>query len=324
MKVFVSRIIPEVGINLIKDNGFDIEIWQEDRPMTQDELIYHSKKSDALLCMLSDKIDKTFLEKCKHLKVISQFAVGFDNIDIETATELKIPIGNTPDVLSEATADLAFTLMMMVSRKAIHNYKKILNNEWTYFKPTEDLGFELKNKTLGIFGLGRIGYEMAKRCKGAYNMKIIYHNRSQRIDLEKDLDSKYVSFNELLSQSDILSVHSSLNNSTKEIFNLLSFKKMKKNSIFINTARGGIHNESDLIKALELNIIWGAGLDVTNPEPMNSNNPLLFMPNVAVLPHIGSATEEARNGMSYLSSKNIIEVLKGQKMCNIVNHEIYN
>ncbi|MFN8576800.1 MAG: D-glycerate dehydrogenase [Candidatus Sericytochromatia bacterium] len=324
MKVFISRIIPEVGINLIKDNGFDLEIWQEDRPMTQDELIYHSKKSDALLCMLSDKIDKKFLEECKHLKVISQYAVGFDNIDIKTATELKIPIGNTPDVLSESTADLAFTLMLMVSRKALHCHKKILNSQWTYFKPTEDLGIELKNKTLGIFGLGRIGFEMAKRCKDAYNMNIIYNNRSRNIDLEEKLNAEYVSFDNLLKQSDILSVHSSLNESTKEIFNLSAFQKMKKDSIFINTARGGIHNEKDLIKALEMNLLWGVGLDVTNPEPMNYDNPLLFMSNVTILPHIGSATKESRDGMARLSTENIILALKGQRVCNIVNPEIYN
>lgn len=324
MKVYISRIIPKVGIDLIKDNGFDLEVWEEDRPMTQEELIYYSKKSDALLCMLSDKIDKKFLEECKHLKIISQYAVGFDNIDIKTATSLKIPIGNTPDVLSEATADLAFTLMLMVSRKALYCYKKILNNQWTYFKPTEDLGIELKNKTLGIFGLGRIGFEMAKRCIGAYNMNIIYNNRSRNEYLEEKLSAKYVDFDTLLKQSDILSVHSSLNESTKEVFNISAFQKMKKNSIFINTARGGIHNEKDLIKALEMNLLWGVGLDVTNPEPMNSNNPLLFIPNVTILPHIGSATKEARDGMARLSAENIIFALKDKKVPNIVNPEIYN
>lgn len=323
MKVYVSRVIPQIGIDLLKNNDFEVEVWHEDRPMTIDELNFHSKNSDALLCMLSDKIDQSFLEQNKHLKVISQFAVGFDNIALSTATKLNIPIGNTPDVLSDATADTAFTLMMVVSRKAFYMHKKIISNEWSFFKPTANLGIEVKNKTLGIFGLGRIGFEMAKRCKGAYNMKIIYYNRSNNYEAEKELDAKKVSFQELLSQSDVLSVHSSLSDETKEIFNLSAFKQMKETAIFINTARGQIHNEIDLITALNENIIWGAGLDVTNPEPMKPDNPLLFMPNAAVLPHIGSATEEARNGMSKLAAKNIIAGLIGERLPHIVNPEIY-
>ena len=212
--------------------------------------------------------------------------------------------------------------MIAASRKMFFMHKKIEKGEWKHFTPTSNLGMELKNKTLGVFGLGRIGIEMAKRCKGAYNMNVIYHNRKQNTEAEKLLDAKYVSFDELLAQSDILSVHSILSEATKGIFNKAAFDKMKSSSIFINTSRGGVHNEEDLIQALNEGRIWGAGLDVTNPEPMDKDNPLLNMENVAVLPHIGSATVEARNGMSRLAAENIIEFYKNDRIPHFVNPEV--
>ena len=223
--------------------------------------------------------------------------------------------------MSDATADVAFGLMIATSRKMFYMYNTIIKGEWAFFRPLANLGIELKNKTLGIFGLGRIGLQMAIRCKGAYNMKIIYCNRNRNAEAEKLLEAKYVRFEELLKQSDVLSVHSILNNETRNIFNKDAFIKMKPGSIFINTARGGIHNEDDLLEALNTGSIWGAGLDVTNPEPMKSTNPLLYMPNVAVLPHIGSATVEARNEMSRLAAVNIIEFYKHNNIPNIVNPE---
>ncbi|MBN1398188.1 MAG: D-glycerate dehydrogenase [Bacteroidetes bacterium] len=324
MKVFISRDIPAQGIELMRNEGLEVTVWKVDRPMTQPELIENAKQSDALLCVFSDKIDKLFLNECRHLKVIAQLAVGYDNIDIDEATRLRIPIGNTPDVLSEATADAAFLLMLAASRKAFHLHKSIIKGEWTFFRPKANLGIELRNKTLGIFGLGRIGTEMAKRCKGAYQMDVIYCSRSRNSSAEELLQARKVEFDELLSQSDVLSVHCSLNETTNGLFNKEAFHKMKRSAIFINTARGTIHNEKDLIDALSERIIWGAGLDVTNPEPMRPSNPLLSMENVAVLPHVGSATIEARNAMSRLSAENIIHGLRGEKLPNIVNPGIYN
>src|SRR5690606_33045899 len=199
-----------------------------------------------------------------------------------------------------------------------------IKGEWTYFKPKANLGIELKNKTLGIFGLGRIGIEMAKRCKGAYNMDIIYTNSKPNLDAEKEIDARYVDFQTLLLESDVISVHSSLNKQTEGIFNKDAFSKMKPTSIFINTSRGMVHNELDLIEALNTNSIWGAGLDVTNPEPMLPNNPLLEMENVCVLPHIGSATIEARNDMARLAATNIIEYYKNNNVPHIINPEVLN
>lgn len=190
MKVFISRDIPSIGIELLRKEDLDVIICPVDKPLTQPELIEYAKQSDALLCMFSDTIDKHFLNECKHLKVIAQYAVGYDNIDVTEATRLRIPISYTPDVLSEATADIAFLLMLAVSRKAFHLHKLIARNEWTFFRPKAHLGIELKNKTLGIFGLGRIGMEMAKRCKGAYNMNVLYCNRSRNNIAEEQLQAR--------------------------------------------------------------------------------------------------------------------------------------
>ena len=324
MKIFISRDIPIIGIELLRKEGHDVTVYQVDRPLTQSELMENAKQHDALLCMFSDNIDKVFLNECKHLKVISQYAVGYDNIDIAEATRLRIPVGITPDVLSEATADVAFLLMLAASRKAFHLHKTIGQGEWTFFRPKANLGIELKNKTLGIFGLGRIGGEMAKRCRGAYHMNILYCNRSRNPAAEELLQARKVEFDELLAQSDVVSVHCSLNEATKGIFDKSAFYQMKRTALFINTARGSIHNEKDLIDALNERVLWGAGLDVSDPEPMRPHNPLLSMENVAVLPHIGSATVEARNAMARLSAENILFGLQGVRFPNMVNPEIYN
>jgi glyoxylate reductase len=319
MKVFITSVILEKGLQVLQNAGVSYTQWTEERGLSAEELIEHCKHYDALLSVGSNKIDKNFLNACSHLKVISLHAVGYDNVDIAEATRLKIPVGNTPGVLSNATADTAFLLMLATSRKAFYLHKTIEKDQWKFFNPGANLGIELYGKTLGIFGLGNIGYEMAKRCKGAYGMNIIYHNRHANAMAEKDLGAKKVSFDELLQQSDVLSVHTAFTPETKEIFSAATFKKMKASSIFINTARGGIHNEKDLTEALQQKIIWGAGLDVTNPEPMQHDNPLLDMPNVCILPHIGSATEEARNGMSRLAAENIVAGLQGERLPNWVN-----
>ncbi|MBA4146131.1 MAG: D-glycerate dehydrogenase, partial [Cytophaga sp.] len=170
VKVLVTRDIPEIGVDLLRKEGYDVTVMGYDKPLTADELLQAAKKTDALLCLGSNKIDEVFLHECKHLQVISQFAVGYDNINVPVATKLGIPVGNTPEVLSDATADIAFGLMIAVSRKFFYLHNTISKGEWGFFQPKKNLGIELKNKTLGVFGLGRIGTEMARRCKGAYHM----------------------------------------------------------------------------------------------------------------------------------------------------------
>jgi glyoxylate reductase len=318
-RILVTRKLPSIAVDLITKAGLTVTIGETDRLLTRAELIAQAKQHDAILCTLTESIDKEFLAACGHLKIISQFGVGYDNIDIADATRLGIPVGNTPGVLTDATADIAFALMLAVSRKMFHLHKSIINGQWTHFQPTKDLGIELKGKTLGVFGLGRIGVEMAKRCQGAFSMKVIYHNRNRNTEAETTLGAEYVTLDDLLAQSDVLSVHSVLSSDTRGMFNESVFKKMKPTSIFINTARGGIHNETDLLEALKSKHIWGAGLDVTNPEPMAKDNPLLSMENVAVLPHVGSGTTEARTEMARLAAMNIVGFFLDKRIPNQVN-----
>ena len=324
MKVFITRLIPETGLKQLQDAGIEMLQWKQKRELTRQELVAFCKQCDALLSAGHNEIDSTFLNECKHLKVIALHSVGFDNVDIAEATRLKIPIGNTPGILSGATADTAFLLMLAVSRKAFYLHQKIINGEWKFFEPTANLGIELNGKTLGIYGLGKIGFEMAKRCIGAYNMKVIYNNRHPNIEAENELYAEMVSFEELLKRSDVLSVHTILSNETKGKFDQSAFGKMKPSAIFINTARGAVHNEKDLVSALQNRTIWGAGLDVTDPEPMQPGNPLLTMPNAAVTPHIGSATVNTRNAMAKMAVENVIAGLSGKQIPYPVNPEIYD
>lgn len=324
MKVFITNQIPEAGLSLLREAGYHLTIFPPERtPIPYDDLIANCKEHDALLVAGFAKIDQHFFEQCPNIKVVSLFSVGYDSVDIAAATKHKIPVGNTPDVLSKATADTAFLLMLAVSRKAFYCYKKILDGKWKQFEPVTDLGIDLHGKTIGVFGLGNIGFEMAKKCKAAFDMNIVYHNRKPNEKAEKELDAKYVSFDELLVQSDVVSMHANLTPETKGVFNKEAFAKMKPTAIFINTGRGTMHNEEDLKEALDDGAIWGAGLDVTNPEPMDKDNPLLHYPNVCILPHIGSATKETRDQMSILAANNVIAGLKGERLPTVVNKEIY-
>lgn len=323
MTVFIDRMIPQIGLDLLNEAGITYEQHVDRRELSTQELIDRCSKHNALLTAGWGPLNSEFIAACKHLKIISLHSVGYDRVDIKAATKWGIPVGNTPDVLSEATADTAFLLMLAVSRKALYLHKKIIKGEWGFSQPIDDLGFSLQGKTLGIFGLGNIGCELAKKAKAAFNMPIIYHNRSHNKEAERNLGAKRVSFDDLVSQSDVLVAFSSLTPETKNKFNRDVFRKMKPSAIFINPSRGGVHNEPDLIQALQQGIIWGAGLDVTNPEPMQADNPLLNMPNVAVFPHIGSNTVEARNGMASIAAKNVIAAFQGRPLLHIVNPEVY-
>lgn len=324
MNIFITRDICTPGLELLKSKGYHLTIWKDLRELTPRELIEKCKEADALLSAGSNNINAAFLNACPHLKVISLHSVGYDNVDWEEATKLKIPVGHIAKILSEPTADVAFLLMLAVSRKAFAGYKRIMKGDWGFFEPTKHLGINLNGRTLGIFGMGNIGYEMAKKCIAMYGMKVNYFSRSRKPKAEQNLHAVQVSFEELLIKSDVLSLHSTLNPETIGKFDKAAFEQMKPGSIFINTSRGAVHNEPDLIEALQNGTIWGAGLDVCNPEPMNKNNALLKMPNVAVLPHIGSATLETRNAMSVLAAENIIAALEGRKIPYPVNPEVYD
>lgn len=322
-KVLVTRRISENALAFIKNSGYEPTVYTELTNISQEDLIKMCQGYVALLSVGPNKIDERFLSACPQLKGIALMSVGYDKVDLEAANKHRIPISNTPDVLSETTADTAFLLMLAVARNAFYMNKSIERGEWNFFDPMQNLGQELYGKTLGILGLGRIGLEMAKKAKAAYGMDIIYHNRNRNEQAEKEVAARYLSFDELLMQSDVLTVHVNLTDETKGIFNKTAFSKMKPNAIFINTARGAIHNEEDLIDALQNKTIWGAGLDVTNPEPMQKDNPLLNMENVCVLPHIGSATKETREKMAMMAAENIVAALKGERMPQVINPEVY-
>lgn len=324
MKVFVNKRIPEIGIKMLEEEGLEI-ILPENENLTYEEWLEYCKNTDAVLNIGGDfRYDKVFFDTCPNIKAIALYSVGFDHVDIKEASQRNIPIGNTPDVLSRATSDVAFLLMQSVARRASYNFQKVKEGNWGTFNPLDALGQELYGKTLGVFGLGRIGFQMAEKCKKAFDMEIIYHNRHRNEEAEKEINATYVSFDELVRNSDVLSVHASFTPEHKDIFNKEVFEKMNPNVIFINTARGGFHQEQDLYEALMEGKIWGAGLDVTNPEPMSADNPILKLSNVCVLPHIGSATIEARNGMARLAAGNIIAFSKGEEMPYCANPEVYS
>lgn len=321
-KVLLTRNFPEVASRMLETADFDVTVYQEYYPPSKEQLIEIAQHYDSILCVAGDEIDSDFLHACSHLKVISQFAAGYDNIDLQTASHLGIAIANTPGAMSDATADMAFALMLAVARNVVHMHKRIRNDLIGPFQPTANLGVELKGKTLGVFGLGKIGMEMAKRCRGAYDMNVIYYNRSHNAEAEQELQARKVDFETLLRESDVISVHCALTPETERVFNQDAFKQMKSSAIFINTSRGKVHNESDLIEALRSKVIWGAGLDVTNPEPMHADNPLLQMDHVVVTPHIGSATVDARNEMARMAAENIIGYYQNNKVPYLVNEGV--
>ncbi|EFK33744.1 Glyoxylate/hydroxypyruvate reductase B [Chryseobacterium gleum] len=324
MKVFINKRIPEAGIKMLEEAGLEI-IFPEKENLSYEEWLNYCKNTDTILSIGTEfTYDKNFFEACPDVKAIALYSVGFDHVDTKEATLKNIPIGNTPDVLSRATSDVAFLLMQSVARRASYNFGKVKEGSWGAFDPLHALGQELYGKTLGIFGLGRIGYEMAEKSKKAFGMNIIYHNRHHNEEAEKELGATYVSFEDLIRNSDVLSVHANFTPEHKELFNKSLFEQMKSNAIFINTARGGFHNQKDLYQALVDQKIWGAGLDVTNPEPMAADDPILQLSSVCILPHIGSATVEARNGMARLAAGNIIAFSENKKMPNCANPEVYS
>lgn len=322
MKVFINKRIPEIGIKMLEEAGLEITFPSHEN-LPHEEWLKYCENADAILNVGHNTFDHDFFDQCPNVKAIALYSVGFDHVDIKSATQKNIPIGNTPDVLSKATSDVAFLLMQSVARRASFNFQKVKEGNWGDFDPLHALGQELYGKTLGVFGLGRIGFEMAQKCKKAFDMNIIYHNRHHNEEAEKELNATYVSFEELVAESDVLSIHANFIPDQKNLFNASVFEKMKPNAIFINTARGGFHNQKDLYEALVSKQIWGAGLDVTNPEPIFKEDPILELSSVCVLPHIGSATIEARNGMAKVAAENIIAFSKGEKMPNCANPEVY-
>jgi glyoxylate reductase len=300
----------------MRDQGLEVVINDQDAPLPYSELLTRVQGFDALITMLSDKIDESFLKACPQLKVISNYAVGYNNIDTNAATLLRIPVGNTPDVLTEATAEVALGLMIAASRNFLSANKSASVGAWKNWDPTGHLGQALKGKTLGVIGFGRIGHRLAQMCAHAFSMKIQYYSQSIK---ENTLGATRVDLTSLLKESDFVSIHLPLNNQTKKLIGLKELSMMKSSAVLINTARGEIIDQDDLVTALKNNLLFAAGLDVTEPEPLPVDHELFACQNAYILPHIGSATYEARREMSILVAKNIIAGLKGERLIAQVN-----
>ncbi|KHE92340.1 MAG: D-glycerate dehydrogenase [Candidatus Scalindua rubra] len=319
--VYITRGIPEEGIARLKECCGTVEINPDDRPLTYDELVEQVKGRDAILTMLSDRIDVQLLKEAKNLKVIANYAVGFDNIDIGAATSHGIVVANTPGVLTEATADMAWALLFAIARRIVEGDRVTRKGEFTGWSPLFLLGGDLVGKTLGIIGSGRIGTAMALRSRG-WCMKVLYTSQKKNnAVLEEELNAKRVALETLLKESDFISLHTPFTEKTRHLIGKDEFAIMKRTAYLINTARGAVIDEAAMVDALRSNRIAGAGLDVYEEEPKLKPG-LEALDNVVLAPHLGSATVETRGRMSIMAAESIIAVLKGQKPENCLNPEV--
>ena len=309
MKVLITRKLPRVAIDLLLKNNIAVQVHDSDEPIKFRELVRYGKDADGILSLLTDRIDEKIINRLEKCKVIANYAVGYNNINTKAAKAKNIIVTNTPDILTDATADLTLALLLSVCRRVIESEMFTRSNKFTGWQPELFLGIELKGKTLGVVGAGRIGRAVAKRA-AAFGMNIIYFNKSKKTEFELELNAQKVSLTKLIKKSDFVSLHLPLNSETQNLINSEKLELLKPNAVIINTARGEIIDENYLIAMLKKKRIFGAGFDVYQNEP-KVNKQLLKLNNVVLLPHIGSATFEARSAMAELAVKNIINVLKG-------------
>lgn len=315
--VYVTRRLPEKALKDLQ-NVANVKMWdKEDEPVPRDVLLTEAKHANALLTMLTERVDEELVDVCNNLQIVANMAVGYDNINVEYAQKKNIVVTNTPDVLTDTTADLTFALLMATARRLIEASDYIKRDQWTTWSPLQLAGIDIHHKTLGIVGMGRIGETVAKRATG-FDMEILYHNRSRKLSAEEAYGATYCSFEELLERSDFIVCLAPLTEETKHLFNEAAFKKMKKSAVFINASRGALVDESALYTALTSGEIACAGLDVFEQEPIRSDHPLVGLDNVVALPHIGSASYETRIKMATLAAHNIASFLeKGEAVTPI-------
>ena len=321
-KVFVTRIIPEEGLSLVRE-ACDMELWEHELPPLREVLLEKIKDKVGVLSLLTDKIDAELMDANPQIRVVSNFAVGFDNIDIKAATERGLPIGNTPGVLTDTTADIAFTLLMATARRISESIDYVRAAKWKTWGPMLLMGQDIHKATLGIIGFGRIGQGMAKRASG-FDMKVLYHDVYRRQDLEQSMGVTYADIDTILAEADFVSIHTDLNPSTRYMFNAVAFAKMKRTAILINSARGPIVDHMALYEALKSGQILGAGLDVTDPEPIPVDHPLLTLPNCLIVPHIASASVATRGKMASMAAHNLIAGVRGERLPTPVNPNVYD
>lgn len=308
-QVFVTRRIPGDALPRLAA-AHHIEVWQGRLQPSHSKLLEKIRGADGLLCMLTDKIDRSLIESCEKLRVISNYAVGFDNIDVDAASERGVPVGYTPDVLTEATADATFALMLAAARRVVEGDDIVRAGRWLTWEPLLLLGQDVHSKTLGIVGMGRIGTAVARRAEG-FGMEVIHHGRSSGVPLD-----------ELLERSDFVSLHTRLTDETRGLIGEAELRRMKETAILVNTARGGLIDTGALIRALTKGWIAGAALDVADPEPVPKGHPLLDAPNLILNPHTASSSIEARTAMADLAVDNLLAGLAGEPMPKCVNPQV--
>lgn len=303
-RVYVTRIIPPEGLDRVRESC-DAVVWEEELPPSREIILRETRDADGLLSLLTDRVDAELMDACPHLRVISNYAVGFDNIDIPAATERGIPVGHTPSVLTETTADFAFTLLLAAARRVVEGVDYVRAGRWRTWGPMLLTGPDVHHATLGLVGLGRIGAEVAKRARG-FDMRVLYSDMVRREDLEASLGLQYASFEQVLSEADFISLHTPLTPETHHLISRDQLRAMKRGAILINTSRGPVVDADALVEALRAGEIGGAALDVTEPEPLPSDHPLVSLPNCIVVPHIASASHATRAAMARIAAENLI------------------
>lgn len=315
-KVFITRQIPAEGIQLLSDRGYHVDLHSAGSAPSREQMLAGFREADAVITLLSDTVDRELMQHSPHLKIIANYAVGFNNIDLQAAKELKIMVTNTPDILTAATADLTWALLLAVSKRVVEGDRYVRNGKFSGWGPLLMLGGDVTGKTIGIVGAGRIGQAVARRARG-FEMNILYHSPRPKADFEQQVPARYCGFDTLIAEADYISFHCPLTEQTHHLLNRNNIYQVKKNAYIINTARGPVIEESALIDALKSGHLAGAGLDVYEFEPRLSPG-LTDLPNVVLLPHVGSGTTETRREMALMAARNIIAVLEEGRALNPV------
>lgn len=321
-RVFLTRLILDSGLELVRD-FCDAEVWPEELPPSRQEILKHVLGVEGLLCLLTDRIDEGIMEAAgPGLKIISNHAVGVDNVDVAAATARGIPVGNTPGILTDATADMAFALLLAASRRVVEGAHLVKAGGWKTWGPGFMLGADLAGSTLGIVGYGRIGRAVARRASG-FGMRIIFTDPSPA-QPEPGVSAAQVDIDTLLHESDFVSLHTPLTDDTRNLINASTLRQMKPTAVLVNTSRGQVVDQEALYSALSAKRIFAAGLDVTVPEPLPTDHPLLRLENCIIVPHIASASWRTRQRMSRMAAENLIAGLKGERLPNCANPEVYS
>jgi glyoxylate reductase len=322
-RVFVARRIPDAGLDPIVE-ACSADVWEDELPPPREELLRRVAGCDGVLTLLTDRVDDAFLDAAgPGLRVVSNYAVGYDNVDVPACTGRGIPVGNTPGVLTETTADLAWALLMAAGRRVAEGDRYVRAGRWRTWGPQLLLGSDVHGATLGIVGLGRIGQAVARRAAG-FGMTVLYWSRSRaEPGIEREFGATFIELDELLARSDFVTLHVSLNDETRHLIDAAALARMKPSAVLVNTARGPVVDQAALAEALRDRTIAAAGLDVTDPEPIASDDPLLQLENCLVVPHIASASYATRGKMAEMAAANLLAGLRGERLPNPVNPEVY-